>query len=210
MLADPASRPWHRFLRFSVRGLIVLVLVIGVGLGWIVRQAHVQRDAVAAIQEAGGSVRYDWEWGDGNVGKPWAPQWLVDLIGVDFFGHVTAVWVAQSESDVVIAQVGRLTRLQYLGIWSLSDARLANLKGLTKLTSLGLYGPQVTDARLAHLKGMTNLSFLHLHHTQVTDAGLAHLKGLTNLSELYIVGNQVTLAGLIELNQALPNLKISH
>ena len=47
---DPVSHPWRRFLRFSVRGLIVVVLVIGAGLGWIVRQAHIQRDAVAAIR----------------------------------------------------------------------------------------------------------------------------------------------------------------
>ena len=29
--AKSVARPWRRFLRFSVRGLIVLVLVIGVG-----------------------------------------------------------------------------------------------------------------------------------------------------------------------------------
>jgi hypothetical protein len=52
--SKPVSRPWRRFLRFSVRGLIVLVLVIGVGLGWIVRRAHIQRDAVSAITKAGG------------------------------------------------------------------------------------------------------------------------------------------------------------
>ena len=35
--AKPISRHWRSFLRFSVRGLIVLVLVIGGWLGWIVR-----------------------------------------------------------------------------------------------------------------------------------------------------------------------------
>jgi hypothetical protein len=30
---DRVSRSWRRFLRFSVRGLIVVVLVIGAGLG---------------------------------------------------------------------------------------------------------------------------------------------------------------------------------
>ena len=34
--AKPVSRPWRRFLRLSVRGLIVLVLLIGAGFGWLV------------------------------------------------------------------------------------------------------------------------------------------------------------------------------
>ena len=41
MSAGRVARPWRRYLRLSVRGLIVLVLVIGGGLGWMVRQvAH--------------------------------------------------------------------------------------------------------------------------------------------------------------------------
>ena len=36
--SGPISRPWRRFLRFSVRGLIVVVLLIGGGLGWLVRR----------------------------------------------------------------------------------------------------------------------------------------------------------------------------
>jgi hypothetical protein len=39
--ARPVSHPWRRYVRFSVRGLIVLVLVVGFGLGWIVRIARI-------------------------------------------------------------------------------------------------------------------------------------------------------------------------
>jgi len=84
----PLSRPWWNYVRFSLRALIVLVLLIGAGLGWLVRSAHVQRDAVAAIRRAGGSVSYDWEWNNGKSvpgGKPWAPKWLVDLVGIDYY-----------------------------------------------------------------------------------------------------------------------------
>jgi hypothetical protein len=59
------ARSWRRYLRFSVRGLIVLVLVVGAGLGWTVRSARIQRDAVAAIERAGGSVGYHFQW-DGD------------------------------------------------------------------------------------------------------------------------------------------------
>jgi hypothetical protein len=101
MPAGPVSRPWRRYLRFSVRGLIVLVLVLGAGLGWLVRGARIQREAVAAITIPGGAVRYDWEGTiEGFVpeGKLWAPRWLVDLIGVDYFGHVISASLFRSST----------------------------------------------------------------------------------------------------------------
>jgi hypothetical protein len=237
--AKSVARPWRRFLRFSIRGLIVLLLVIGAGLGWLVRSARIQREAVAAVTKAGGRVSYDWEWSNWNAvpgGKPWAPRWLTELIGVDYFGNVTAVWLfsPSTATDAAIVQVGRLTRLQLLSLdqLSLGDASLTHLTGLTNLSYLGIGGAQFTDAGLAHLKGLTNLSVLVLRGTQVTDAGLAHLNGLTKLSVLYLdlphvtdaglvylkaltklshlhlSGTQVTNAGMKELKQALPRLLI--
>ena len=38
MLAEPNSQPWRRFIRFSLRGLIVFVLVIGIAIGWLVSE----------------------------------------------------------------------------------------------------------------------------------------------------------------------------
>jgi len=116
MLAEPASRPWRRYLRFSVRGLIVLVLVIGGWLGWLVRGAHIQREAVAGITRACGSVKYDYGWTNGNYipgEKPSKPGRLAALIGVDYFGHVTEVWLFSSSTtaDAALVQVGRRTQL---------------------------------------------------------------------------------------------------
>ena len=114
MPTGSVPRAWRRYLRFSVRGLIVLVLVIGVGLAWLVRNAQIQRDAVAQIENARGQVAYHWDSTNGQQivrGQPWAPRWLVDLIGVDFFGHVTSVRLARLETDGVLKHVGRLTQL---------------------------------------------------------------------------------------------------
>jgi hypothetical protein len=135
------------------------VVVIGVRLGWIVHEAHIQRDAVAAIKKAGGADIYDWECRDGNKiprGQPWAPRWLVDLIGVDCFGRVTAVQLSRSSAptDAALAHVGRLSRLQVLFDHSLSisDAGLAHLKGLASLCCINLDGTHLTDAGLLHLQ----------------------------------------------------------
>ncbi len=176
-------RPRRRFLSFSVRGLIVLVILCAIGLGWLVLSARIQRDAVLAIKAAGGRVSYDWEWRDGKPivgGKPRAPKWLVDLIGLDFVGHVTSVELFSSSNvnDATFAHVARLTQLETLliGPFSHGDVELAHLKSLTKLSGLVLVGTQFTDAGLIHLKGLTSLSFLCLVGTQVTHAGITDLK----------------------------------
>ena len=51
----------RRWLRFSLRTLLLLTAVIAAWLGVQVNKAQKQRAAVAAIQEAGGKVHYDWE-----------------------------------------------------------------------------------------------------------------------------------------------------
>jgi internalin A len=192
--AGPVSRPRRRFLRFSVRGLIVIVM--GAGLGWVVRSARIQREAVQAITRAGGWVKYEWEWTVGNAGrglptndgpggKPWAPQWLVDLIGVDFFSHATNASLGEKGTDALLVQVGRLRRLQRLNV------------------------NQPPAQSLVYEAGRpSRLQRLSVGTSSVSDAGLAHLKGLACLSTLTLLRTQVTDAGVKELRQALPNLRI--
>src|SRR5580700_6645570 len=106
--------------------LMVLVLLIGCGLGWIVHRARVQRDAVAAIERAGGSVRYDWGLMSGvleSKGQPSSLKGWVDRVGVDYFGNVT--WVTLlGGSDPELAFVRDLNRLEQLNLTesSVTDA----------------------------------------------------------------------------------------
>jgi internalin A len=193
-------------------GMIVVVLVVGGWLGWIVRSAHIQRDAVGAIGGAGGLVQYDWEWREGSGvprGKRRAPTWLVDLIGVDYSGRVTDVrfFSLSKATDATFVHVGRLTQLERLHIFrsSLGDAEMAHLKGLTNLHILDLSYTEVSEAGLANLKDLIHLRSPNLGTTPVTDAGLAHLKGLTNLVLRHLQCTQVTDVGLAHL-KVLTNL----
>jgi internalin A len=214
MPADPTSRPWRRYLRFSVRGLIVLVLLIGLGLGWFVRSARIQREAVAAILAAGGYVSYESEVPGGAVlsaSKPWTRRWLMNFFGIDYFDHVTAVSFDSyaTAPDLAMVHVGRLGQLTFLALdeSAVSRTELAQLKGLTSLSELNLSHTQVTDADLVHLTGLTALEELWLEHTQVSDAGLVHLKGLTSLKYLRLSHTKITGTGLIHL-KGLVNLEV--
>ena len=89
-------RRWRRYLHISVRGMIALVVVIALGLAWG-GASHVATCRPRGGNDprvADGSVKYNWEYRDGESvpnGSPPAPQQIVEFVGVDHFGSVTAV-----------------------------------------------------------------------------------------------------------------------
>ena len=87
----------------------------------MVRNARLQRQAVVTIGHTNGIAIYDWNWRNEKYvdgGQAWAPKWLVDLIGVDYFGHVAAVAFRSDApvTDEVMALVGRLNKLEGLNV----------------------------------------------------------------------------------------------
>ena len=212
MLAKPVSRPWRRFLRFSVRGMIVLVLVTGGWLGWVVRSARIQREAVAAIEKAGGSVDYDWEWTDGDYiqGKRarWQ-EWLGDRVGFEYASSVSRVILLECDSQPVFSQLRNFDRLEalYLGGPVMTDDRLVHLERLASLRELRV--DTIGDGGLARIGSLRGLQRLYLFGPKVTDNGLAHLRGLPSLELLWLSNTRVTRVGMFNLRMALPKLMIS-
>jgi hypothetical protein len=190
----PQSPPRRRLgiFRVSVRALLVLILIIGCGLGWmaqVIRTGQDQRRAVAAIYQAGGWVVYDMAWEQQQnkpAWKPVWPQWLVDCLGVDYFGNVVFINLHDRGTDELLARV----------------AQLGHLKQLHRP------GSAVTDAGLAHLGRLRALQFLSLDDTQVTDAGIASSTGLRGLRFLKVSRTKVTENGVAELRKSLPHLQV--
>jgi hypothetical protein len=216
-------------VRVTIRRLMILVLVLGYGFGWIVLRAHVQRDAVHAIRLAGGAVYYEWEMtripgrfsGDaddvrylGLDGRPPWPEWLVDRLGPDYFGHVVTVVLEDGRAnDAVMAQVGRLGGLEVLIIAApdgdLSDAGVDHLRGLPRLRNFALgNGPcRVTGAVLADLAGASRLQMLLLDRVRLDDADLVQLKNCPDLRRLTLSRCEITGVGLGRVNK-LASLKL--
>jgi hypothetical protein len=171
-------RQW-RPVRWSVRVTVVAVLLIGGGLGWWLRSVRLQREAVEAVDKAGGHTQYDWEFKDGefleNTGPPW-PEWMVSRLGTDWFSRV-AVVQANSGADAhrVMRTLQHFSQLQCLLLEAsnISDQDLASVEGKRSLLNLDLSGTGVGDGGLAHMKALSRLKQLSLDGTKVTDAGLA-------------------------------------
>ncbi len=93
----------------------------------------------------------------------------------------------------------------------ISDAGLQQLRNLSQLELLNLYGNSVTDAGLVHLRPLTKLRELNLSLLPITDAGLRQLQPLAALERLELLYSEgfagPTLSdGVVEFLEPLSNL----
>ncbi len=143
-------------------------------------------------------MEYDWElWRGLHLpnAKPPAPDWLVNLLGIDYFGNVVRVYFSNAYwhsrptqlSDELLRGLGEMKQLERLGLdnSSFDDQGLAYIRNLRQLKELYLGRTEVSDAGLGDIRGMTELRWLRLEHTRVTDAGVQELWAcLPNLEHL--------------------------
>ncbi len=173
---------WQK-IRFSLRDLMILVLVIGSGLGGMivfVRDIRAQREAVVAIKNAGGRVLYD------STLKDWRPGWfngLVKGLGVDCVEHPVCVSIDPLRGPLPLV----------------SEAVFGDIEQLPRLEILDVSGAQVHDSWLVHVQGLSNLRVLGLNKTHITDSGLGRIRQLGNLQTIFLVGTQAGLTHQISL-----------
>ena len=171
----------RKYLRMSLRTTMVLILILAVFLGWRVNKARQQARAVAAVKSHGGWVHFDYEFVGGKLTKgrePWAPRWLREILGDEFFREIEYVSLVYDDS----------TGKRYDNEnFSSCDDLLALLVRQPGIKKLFLHGTQATDTGLEHVGKMTGLDALYFWDaTSITDAGAAHLAGLKNLKKLHI------------------------
>ena len=191
----PERRP-RRFLQFSLRSLLVFVLLVSIGMSWLgvkMERARRQREAVEAIEKAG-TVCHE--------SDPFGVRSLIGAFtGQDLVSDVAIVWCGREFGDDEAGHLKALTDLIHLDLAAsqITDDGLEHLESLTILNTLSLSRTQVSDAGLEHLEGLTRLHYLDLSNTQLTGPELENLNGLANLTTLILCDTPVTNVGLKHL-----------
>ncbi len=177
----PAVRRW---LQFSLRGLLALMLALSLPLGWLAMKRQRELRAVRAISQDGGHVVYEYYPDDGRNWRsaPILQRWFSGL-------GEGIIWDAYQVSFYPT---------------NATDQTLSHLQEFSEIKVLALGETDVSDAGLIHLRGLANLALLDLNHTQITDEGLPSLAELGQLQILQLVGTRVTAEGVAKLRRALP------
>ncbi|PQO31118.1 hypothetical protein C5Y96_12230 [Blastopirellula marina] len=210
---ESTKKPKRRWLSFGLRGLMVLVLLLSLPMGWIARDVYrTQREteAVTAIEKTGGYAMYDYQklsaWGEPpNLPGPWI---LRKLFGDHIHAHVDLVVIGEKE-DVntlvpLLASCGRLGYLQ-LPSQTLSDQSIETLARLPKLVELVLYDTPLTVEQLKLLSQAPSLRSIKLTGPTATDQHLQQLSHFSNLEKVTLKDTTITDSGMQSLGQ-LPEL----
>jgi hypothetical protein len=223
-----APKRKRRWYQFSLRTLLIVMLVVSIPcalLGRKIERKRREREVLDAINKIGGQVHYDyerWSWSLAGTQKkePPGPGWLRALLGENFFcevdeAHIVGVSSKTKITDADLSNLGlsSFPRLRSLTLkvnsLKITDAGLETIRDLTQIQELTLILPNVTDSGLRNLRGLTQLERLTLWGTRITNAGLVNLRGMMQLKTLDLSGVKVSDAGVKELQQALPNCKIT-
>lgn len=200
--APPRSR--RRWLKYSLRTLLLITAAVAVWLGVQVNRATNQRRAVSMVQERGGTFYYRHHGYTHPIpltslystssfvpnAQPPGPALLRDFLGDEYFQDVMYVNLADrvsSEGDADARLLATLPKLEYLdmGNCNLTDEALRHIGSIGTLRVLRVDRNKITDDGLQHLSRSSALESLDVSGRRgIEGPGLRHLAGLRELKEL--------------------------
>jgi hypothetical protein len=176
-------------LHFSLRVAALGLTALCVWMGLLARSALRQQTAVAELVRLGASVAYD-----NRDEEMWAPLWLREFVGNDFFVNVNYVQfshrtierrvhhLTSKDWEAAVAAIGKLPRVRYIyfGYCDMSDEDLRKFAPVGgQIEELWFndsrFSP-LTGAALAELSSWPKLASLGMPH------GLRDLQSLDTLA----------------------------
>ena len=141
--------------RFRLSTLLTVLILAGIPISWYVARAERQKNIVAWLHNFHGDdleIWYDYQGDSGGWDasvKP-APDWLVNLVGLDYFATVTFVKVRGIKD---VSKLTSLKRLESLYLYDY-DNDLEPIHKFKRLEMFALNGGKVWDwaHRLDHCR----------------------------------------------------------
>lgn len=203
---EKKARPKRSWLRFSMRGLLLLIFVLAVTMTWLANhwsQHRIEAEIAERIGAAKGIALTYEIGGRFNDQRSEMEQsrrdWIKWAVGDDAFDRIYDVsfFEEAGEFEFLVPELAKLESLENLYIRSekLSPQSIDITGKLPKLTNLSLHVETLTPEQLRQLSSLKNLKSLELPY-EATDEHLAELRHFPKLEELKISGPHITSDGL--------------
>ena len=123
--AAKETKPKRRWLRFSLRSLLLFTAVLSIFFAWagsILIRVFEQRSVVAKIQSLGGEFYFDYQLAGEE--PPPGPKLIRLIIGDDVFAYVAAVSLNDGDraTDADLAILPKLARLKDVAVHGSNSA----------------------------------------------------------------------------------------
>jgi WD40 repeat protein len=227
----------RRWLRFSLRAMLLIVAIVAVWLGFKTRDARNQRTALTAIRQAGGTPYFDYQLVNNTNwnlnATPPGPDWLRKIVGEEYFEEVVGVGfekrsVPPDEFGELLKQLCRAGSIKMFSaietqrssksprrIYELRQNQAANPSAsrpgiLQALSSAFFHAPgtQILDVMLEPIGKIESLESLYLANNAISDVGLKQLQNLRRLETLDLSDTDIKGPGLQYLPIKLTQLDL--
>lgn len=217
--------PKRHWLRFSVRGLLLLVLLVSIPLGLIGRdliRSKSEEYLVNDIQIADGYVRYDYVYQvmppPGTMGLTIAKfdehepkgHWLArKILGENIYSYVTIVNLRRADDpNQVLPRIATFSRLEKLSLAeaALTDESVDAISQLRQLRELYLESIELSPQQMRKLAAINSLETLYFTGSFATDDVLEQVANFKNLQEITLRDTAITNRALQSLAR-VPGLK---
>lgn len=189
------ERGIRRAMRYSLRGLLALVLVCAVASYRVhlqIRSYQKQQKALARLNRESARCKV----------REATPKWLWRRLVPGAFpwaGDVTEVKITVNpeESDVLrcLADLENLEHLEVFGEGGSDEIFAEALAPLRRLRVVMINSPTIGDRGFRGLAGCNDLEFLYLPHANISDTAMQTLHGFPRLRKLDLSRTSVTDAG---------------
>jgi hypothetical protein len=199
MANSPRKLRWYQF---SLRSLLIAVLLVSIGLSWCaVQWRRTEREEAAARILTANGVGVSREFPSPRDYRE--PSWRSRLFG----SPICCVALPREVAVEAVEALAECTEVEHIYAWGsdLDDATIAHLHGLRLIRRLDLRGTRVTEKGLSNLGCIPTLETLLLNETAISDDLGEVLREASRLQSLSLRDTALSDAGLCLLAR-LPRL----
>lgn len=187
-MPDTKQKPKRRrrWLRYSLRTLLVVITISCIALGYWAHRAGRQKAVVKWVKKNGGYVTYDFEFDGINIKPEPDPGLLQGILGEDYFYTVISVNLDNSEIKDV-SRLTQLTRLFYVSLLNTqaSQEQVNKLQRALPLCKIDWFPAEIEPKTSAAMFNLNTLRaqiqlYRAQHNSLMPSATLVELTNSTN------------------------------